>query len=293
MSTVLGILLTFFNYGQLPEIKIDDPGILSAFRIYLDSVVNDERTDATYHLVARVDIMGNRQFVYVQSVVSLSDFWGVVPDKYSRLDNSSIVFWYERERQMTDEENSKAFKEFAIQFEKDLINNMSPEGKEIHSEATKVLWRLTFKETYRFEIRENRVIHVKKLCGGFPDPLFYSYQVSYDIDGDPIYDDGVYDNCALDGSFTFNLAEDKDFDVQDYIRKRSGLPFEIFYKENFLDYLVTINEEGRVVKVEPVYPDEIDQEINLRLINTMLTMPKWNIGTIRGKKVSYRVLIGF
>lgn len=290
MSIIFGILLTAFSYGQLPELKIEDPGILSAFQTYLDSLMNEDQADATYHLVARVDNMNNREFVYVQSVVSLSSFWGVVPDKYTQLD-SRIVFWYERKHQMTEEENSLAFKEFVAQFGKDMINNMSPEGKEIHSDATKILWKMNFIEPYRFEIKESKVISVKKLCSRFPDPILLSNGVSYDINGYPVYEDGVYDHCALDGPFTFTLAQDKDFDVNNYIRKNAGLPIEKFLKGAFA-YRVTIDEKGKVVNAVPIYPTKIDPATNRILVDVMLNMPNWNVGTIKGKPVSYRVAIG-
>jgi hypothetical protein len=282
MSFFLAIILNLFNSGKIPEVKIDDPGVVAALNAYVDSInTRNEKPIIDYHLVARTETVGPTRIIYVCQVVSLSRFklFGI-PDNYSKLGNR-IVFWFEQKNKVDADDS---FKEFQNQFGNDLLNDLKldgsidfPNDEFLHKNVNFFSFR---GGTYRFVIKRNKIGDVRRVCS-FPDTRFYKLGYVYDRNGDLMYQDGVYDLCAIDRPFVFYK-----YDPGEYFESK-GMVIDVKLD---ISAWITFDEDGKAIRADFVdKQNALTQQMKDRYKSIILTMPPWSGATVKGKKVKYRL----
>lgn len=280
------MLLNVLTIGNIPEVEIQDKGIIAALNVYIDSMEStNEKPIIAYQLLARLEKSSSGQVLYLNATCSMFDFTRGLPDKYSKI-GSHLVFWFERRNKI---DSSQATEVFLKQFEKYLINDITPDGKHDFIGTLNMDAYLSFQSLpIRFVIERNQIKDIREVCL-FPNTWFYQYGYKFDKNGDLMFDDGAYDPCSIDGHIDYVSGGQ---DVNEYITSKAQIP------ENCMGFItaeITINKNGSPIKVTiKTYKGRVlDNQSRIRLEETILNMPPWSQESVKGKIVSYRVSLGF
>lgn len=278
LSLICLVLLIDGMY--LPASALDKE-LLYVIGAYTDSLkrINEKALPGYFNLIRIEEIAGERR-IYISAGLFSSTFLAGIPDSASNVLGKQI-FWYTTKRKPDSKAAARPFfKKFGYLFVNDLKNDYTDRHDYVPEYSS---YYEFVSVPFLYVFRENLLVLNRRICR-FPSSRFYDEGLTFDNQGNLMYEDGVYHTCNLDPGSPL-----VDYEFGEYFQDQGVMGLR---SEDRLTAELTIDEMGNIKRasVKPV-SRLLSAKVLKDVERALLTLPPWRPATVSGRRVKYRTQI--